>query len=110
MLSRFRHEVWLRLRPFTDLTVWVLILICVIPLLIIDPFMLKTLVDWTAYGLALAGLTVFLSLMMLADVDLSDFVQRARDGNVAAAIVVASVAAFMAITFLALVLWAIPKP
>lgn len=95
-----------RLRPMFDLTTWVLLSISLIPLWLIDPAMVLTLVQWSAYGLALAGVSIFLTRLFTPQIDLSLFVMRAAQGDVAAANVVRAVTLLLGMVFIGLVLWA----
>lgn len=95
-----------RLLPFFDLTAWTLFLVSLVPLYFINRPMLYTLIQWTAFALALAGVSVGLSRLLLPQIDLSDMVQRARYGDTAAGIVVFAVAFLMSFLFLGIVLWA----
>lgn len=94
-----------RLHPFLDMTAWVLLLIGFIPLYLIDRAMLLTLLQWSAFGLALAANAVVLSRLFLPQVDLSEWVKEAKQGSVAAALVVASVALLISAVFIGLVIW-----
>lgn len=101
---------WLRLKsrliPLGDLTAWTLLVLSVVPLLALSPSMIMTLVTWTAYGLALAGVSVMINRLLLPQVYLTEYLDEAKAGNVAAAIVVAAVLALLASVYLGLVLWA----
>lgn len=105
-IQHFLDRLKKRLAPLLDMTAWVLVVISVLPLLLIDPAMVLTLVQWTAFGLALAGISVVVSRMVLPQVDLTEWVGHAREGNVAAGLVVLGVALFVGLIILALVLWA----
>lgn len=95
-----------RLRPFTDLTAWVLLIVSSVPLLFIDRAMFVTLIEWTLYAIALAGIAVFLSRVLLPHVRLSLWLQRAWEGDRAAAFVASSVIMFLAVIFIGVVIWA----
>ena len=95
-----------RLKPFTDLTAWVLLIVSSVPLLFIDRAMFVTLIEWTLYALALGGIAVVLSRVLLPHVRLSDWLDRAKTGDRAAAWVASSVILFLAIIFIGMVLWA----
>jgi len=102
---RFPARLAVRLRPLLDLTAWILLVLSIVPLFFIDPPMVKTLVQWTAYALALAGISVFICRIVLPQVDMTEWVARAREGDVAASVVVFGVMFLLAIIFLSLVLW-----
>lgn len=95
-----------RLKPFADLTAWVLLIVSSVPLLLIDRAMFVTLIEWTLYALALAGISVFLSRVLLPHVRLSLWLQMAWEGNRAAAFVASATIMFLAVIFIGMVLWA----
>ena len=105
-LARLRGRLKARLAPFLDLTAWVLLLISIVPLLFIDSAMVITLVQWTAFGLALAGVSVVISRVVLPQVRLSEWLELARKDNPAAGLIAFGVIALVGLIFLALVLWA----
>ena len=105
-IARFLARLRKRLAPFLDLTAWVLLIASIVPLLMIDPAMVVTLAQWTAFALALAGATVVIVRVVLPQVDLSEWLGHARSGNVAAGLVVLAVALIVCFTFVGLVLWA----
>lgn len=102
LLSRLAQRV----RPFFDLTAWVLFGVSLVPLYLINRPMLFTLIQWTAFALALAGASVGLSRLLLPQVDLAYCVRRAGDGEIAPALVVLAVALLLGMLFLGIVLWA----
>lgn len=96
-----------RLLPFFDLSAWVLVIVALIPLFFIDKAMALTLVQWTLYSLALAGISVVICRVVLPQIDLSEWVQHVKDGDTPGAHwMVVGIMLFLAITFLGLVLWA----
>lgn len=107
-IKRLLARLKVRLLPFFDLSAWVLVIVALIPLFFIDRAMALTLVQWTLYGLALAGVAVVICRVVLPQIDLSEWVEYARDPNgpPGAHWIVVGVMVFLAITFLGLVLWA----
>lgn len=95
-----------RVIAFLDPTAWLIFAFTILPLLFVDPVMVKTVVQWSAVGLAFAGLVVMLSRAILPQINLAEFVIEAKRGNQAAGLVVLGVVMFMAALFLGLVLWA----
>ena len=98
-----------RLIPLLDISTWVLLLTSAVPMLLLNPAMVVTLVTWTAYGIALAGISVMLNRLVLPQIKLDTFLREALDnGNVAAGIVVAAVLLLLGIFFLTLIIlpWA----
>jgi hypothetical protein len=89
------------------MTAWTLLLISAGPLLLIDPAMFVTLIQWTVYALALGGIAVVLSRILLPQVRLTRAVNSAIEENsIAAAIVAAAVIIFLGILVLSMILWA----
>lgn len=99
-------RLWKRILPFFDLSAWVLVLVALVPLFLIDRAMALTLIQWSAFGLALAGVSVVISRVVLPQVDLTEWVERARKGEAGASLIVFAVTSFLAVIFLGLVLWA----
>ena len=95
-----------RLAPLFDPAAWVLVVVALVPLAVIDFAMAKTLVQWSLYGLVLAGAAVVISRIALPQLNLSEWVEEARGGRPGAALVVFSVVLAFVAVFLALVLWA----
>lgn len=105
-LKQLWGRVKLRLAPLADLSAWVLILLAVIPLILIDWAMVKTLFQWTVFSTALAGLSIVICRIILPQIDLTEWVERARSGEPGAGLVVLSTCLVVAAVFLGLVLWA----
>lgn len=96
-----------RVRALVDKSAWLLILPAVLYLFLIDTAMARTLLEWTAYALVLAGITIIISRVTFPQIDLSDFVDKvSKTGDRAAAMVVSAIVIFSGLLMLALVLWA----
>lgn len=105
--STFLCKLKARLIPLLDISAWVLLITSAVPMLLLNPAMVVTLITWTAYGIALAGISVMLNRLVLPQIKLDTFLREAlNNGNVAAGIVVAAVLLLLGIFFLGLVLWA----
>lgn len=107
--SALAARLWKRVLPFFDLSAWVLVLVALVPLFFIDRAMALTLVQWTLYGLALAGVSVVICRVVLPQIDLSECVREAIRGGPNAlplALVTSATVIFLAVIFLGLVLWA----
>lgn len=89
-----------------DLSAWVLLLVCAVPLWIMDHSMLMTLIQWTAFAGALVGINIILTRIIFPQIDLSEFVTAAKEGSLPASIVVLAVAFVIGLTFLGVVVWA----
>jgi len=99
-------KIMKRLRPFVDLTAWVLLLASLVPLFLLDKAMVLTLVNWLVFGLAIAGVTVFISRMLLPNIDMSETIDQAMGNqSVPAAILFFGVTFLMGSIFIGLVLW-----
>lgn len=105
-ISTFWKRLKPRLSPLGDLTAWCLFVGSAIPLAALSPGMVLTLLTWTAYALALMGVAVMINRLVTPQIVLWDWLQEARTGNVAAAIVVFGVFMLLAATFLGLIVWA----
>ncbi len=103
-----------RLAPFFDLTSWVLFAITLVPLYLVAPAMVTTLVQWVAFGVALAGVTVVLSRIMAPMINLAELYHLVmhdeddypRSRRYCAAALIVAVLLFMGMLFIGLVLWA----
>lgn len=94
-----------RIAPFYDPTAWVLIALCVGVVLLFDPVMAKTLVEWVFFFGALCGFAIIISRHTFPQVSLSDHVKAALGGNVGAGLVVLGLFVFMSFLVLSLTLW-----
>lgn len=102
-------ESWLkRLKVFSDLSAWLLIAPACFALWWVDPAVAKTLLQWSLFGIVMAGVAVMISRLIFPDLSLHEFVKSAAGGNVAASIVAAAVIAFVAAVFIGMVVWAKP--
>ncbi|QYW02116.1 holin [Stenotrophomonas phage Sonora] len=101
------NSLYKRLAPFFDLSAWILVLVAMIPLFFIDAAMAKTLVQWSAFGLALAGVSVVICRVTLPHVYLKDLIENAwGQGGVGNALIASATIIYMAVIFLGLILWA----
>jgi multisubunit Na+/H+ antiporter MnhB subunit len=102
-------ESWLkRMRVFSDLSAWFLIAPALAVLWFIDAPTAKALLQWSMFGIVMAGVGVMVSRLVFPDLHLNDFLKRAYNGGIGAAIVSASVILFVGIVFLGLIVWAKP--
>jgi len=111
MFSSFEGSVGAFLRrhvaPFFDPAALVMWAVSVGLLLMIDPVMVKTLIQWALFFFTLAGIVVVVSRLAFPMINLREQVEDVYNrGNVGAAVVVLAVALFMGLTLLAAVLWA----
>lgn len=94
------------LRFFTQPSVWTLILPALVFLAFSDMALLLTLVQWSAFALVLAGVSIVVSMVIFPQIDLSDLIARTRKGDMAAAIVAGSLLLFFGLLFYSMVFWA----
>lgn len=107
-MNRFIARVRARLVALFDMTAWVLLIVSCVPLYFLNPAMLLTLAQWTAFALALGGIAVILARALMPQVDLSTWLRRTAEGSspTAAALVVLGVFHLLGFLFLGVVLWA----
>lgn len=107
-MQRLRH-VTKRLVSFTDLSAWFLIAPAYAVLWWIDPPTAKALLQWSMYGIVMAGVAVIISRIVFPDLNLSVYLNAARFPNgTGNAIVAAALILFVGIVFFTLVFWAKP--
>lgn len=106
---RHLQHVTKRLRSFGDLSAWLLIAPALAALWWIDAPTAKSLVEWSLFGIVMAGVAVIISRLVFPDLHLREYLEAARypDGT-ANAIVAAALIVFVAIVFFTLVYWAKP--
>jgi hypothetical protein len=99
-----------RLKPFFDLSAWVLILVALVPLMFYDRAMAVTLVQWTIVGLALAGIAVVITRVAFPQLCVERLMAMVDSGHGpsmdAASRVLQSLLILFGFIFLGLVLWA----
>jgi len=95
-----------RLSPFADPAMWLLFAVSAIPLAILDPAMLLTMVQWTLLGVLFMGVTILLSRIAFPQLSVEDLMRETWRGNVGPALIVAALVLFVGLTFLGVVLWA----
>lgn len=95
-----------RFSAFGDKSAFLLTAPFALALYLLDPSLAKTLLQWVLFAPVLAGIAIIVSRLTFPQIVLGDHVEGARAGNVASAVVVASVIGFVAAVIVALVLWA----
>jgi len=95
-----------RFAVFGDKSAFLLTAPFALALYLIDPTLLKTLLQWVLFAPVLAGIAIVVSRVTFPHIDLTEHINEAKAGNTASAIVVASVVFFVAAIVVALVLWA----
>lgn len=101
-VQRFR-----RIRAMFDKSAWLLIAPALLAIFFLDPALGKTLVTWSAFGIAIAGISVIISRIIFPQFKLTELYDHAVERrNLAAAVMACSIVAFVGIVMLALVIWA----
>jgi hypothetical protein len=96
-----------RAKVLLDKTAWLLIVPALVVLFLVDAAFAKTLVQWSLFGLVLAGVAVVISRLIFPQVHLGELLAEVRDKqNTAAAVVVGAIVLFVALVMFALVIWA----
>lgn len=96
-----------RFAAISDLQAWLLIAPAVLALYFIDRAMALTLLQWTLFGIALAGAAVIISRAIFPHIKLSDLVESAQhEKNTGAGLVASAIVIFVGLVMLALVHWA----
>ena len=95
-----------RLRALGDKSAWLLIVPACALLYYIDTAMTKTLVQWLIFAPVFAGVAIVVSRFVFPQINLTNLIDEAERGNVAAGIVVAGLLVFVAMVLQALVGWA----
>lgn len=101
----FLQAVWARIRSLGDKSAWILLAVGAL-VFAGGSNMLISMISWIAFAFIAAGITIFLSRIGFSSIKFSELVPEAKKGNVAAAIIVASVVLYCALAFIAIVLWA----
>jgi hypothetical protein len=105
-MNKFLTRLKKRLAPLGDLTAWVMILLSLVPLALVDLAMVATLIQWTAYAFALAGVSVVVSRIVFPQIYLTEWIDRAKEGSLSAALVVLGITIFLGTVIMSMVLWA----
>jgi hypothetical protein len=105
MLKTLIQQLKIRICPLMDMSAWLLLIICALPLVAIDRAMIMTLIQWTAYSGALVGITIILTRIIFPQIRLTEYLDLAKSGNLASSIVVLAVSVIIGFIFLGVVLW-----
>lgn len=102
MLSFFK-----RLRALGDKSAWLLIAPAAMALFFIDASAAKTLLQWSLFGIVLAGVSIVISRIVFPQINLTDLVQDAYvEHNRASGLIASALILFVALIFIGLVVWA----
>lgn len=102
----FLNSLRIRVAALLDKSAWLLIVPALLVLFFIDAGMVKTLIQWSAYGLVLAGVAVVVSRIVFPQIDLTRLVAEVHLENRAAATLAAALVIFVGLLMLSLVIWA----
>lgn len=105
-LKNFAASLLKRFAAFGDKSAFLLTAPFALALYLLDASLAKTLLQWILFAPVLAGIAIVVSRLTFPHIVLGDHVDSAGRGNVASAIIVASLIGFVAVVVLALVLWA----
>ncbi len=105
-LKTFATSFLKRFTAFGDKSAFLLTAPFVLALYLLDPSLAKTLLQWILFAPVLAGIAIIVSRLTFPHIVLGDHVDSAGRGNVASAIIVASLIGFVAAVVMALVIWA----
>lgn len=96
-----------RFRAMFDKSAWLLIAPALMSIFLLDPALGKTLVTWSAFGVAIAGVSVIISRIIFPHFDLTRLYDQAVDSrNLPASVLGAAIVVFVGMVMLALVIWA----
>lgn len=95
-----------RLAALFDKSAWMLIAPTIGAIFYLDQPLAKTLLVWCLFGVAIAGFAIIISRLIFQKINLNEFVDEAKKGNIAAAIVASAIIFFVGIVIIALVIWA----
>ena len=96
---------WPRFAALFDESSWLLIIIGVAVLAMVDWRTALTLAQWAAGALAIGGLTIVISRVTFPQIKLGDMVEKAKAGELPAALVVLAVVLYCGAVFIGVALW-----
>lgn len=105
-MSNFLHRLGPRVMALFDKSSWLLIVLGTAVLALVDWRTALTLAQWGAGALAIGGLTIVVSRITFPHLRLTELLDKAKSGDVPAAMVVAALLLYCAIVFVGIVLWA----
>lgn len=97
-----------RLKALFDGQAWLLILPSVIGLALIDPAMVRTMLEWMLFTPVMIGIAIIISRLAFPQIKLGQLVDEAMNGNTAAGLVVLGLLLFFGMLLLALAGWGKP--
>lgn len=95
-----------RLQAFGDKSAWLLMAPAFLVLYLIDHSLAITLLQWSLYGVVLAGAAIVISRAIFPGIHLSDLIENVKDaGCLASGVVIAAIVVFVGLLMIALALW-----
>lgn len=98
-----------RFAALFDGSAWLLAVPAAAGLWLLDPPMLKTLLQWSLYFSIMAAFVVIISRVAFPQIKMGEFIESAKTGNPAAGMIVSAVIMFVAIVLIAMAVWARPS-
>ena len=96
---------WPRFAALFDKSSWLLIIIGVAVLAMVDWRTALTLAQWAVGAFAIGGLTIVISRVTFPQIKLGDMVEKAKAGELPAALVVLAVVLYCGAVFIGVALW-----
>lgn len=95
-----------RFAAFADKSVLLLVATGAAVLALADWRMLLALLTWTAFAAVLGGVTILISRITFPAIRLTDLIERAKAGDMPAAVMVAALLLYVGLLFLGVATWA----
>lgn len=107
MIEKLIGSVRETLSAFTQKSVFLLIVPALLLLAATDLALVKTLIQWSAFAVILAGVSIVISMITFPQIKLSALVDEAFEkGCMASAAIASALIIFFGILFFSLVFWA----
>ncbi len=97
-----------KLKALFDAHAWLLILPALLALALIDWAMVRTMLEWSLFGVVLVGMAIIISRLVFPQIDVAELMRQVRMTNTAAGLVVCGLLIFFGLLVLALAGWVKP--
>jgi uncharacterized membrane protein YjfL (UPF0719 family) len=97
-----------KFKALLDAHAWLLMLPALLVLALIDWPMVKTMLEWSLFGVVLVGAAIIISRLVFPQIDIAELMRQVRMTNTAAGLVVAGLLIFFGLLVLALAGWSKP--
>lgn len=104
-MRAYLDSLFKRLRVLGDKSALLLTAPFAVALYLIDPAMLKTLLQWLLFGPVLAGVAIIISRLVFPQIELNRHVDAALKGNTASGLIVAAIIVFVGLLVMSLAGW-----